>query len=68
MNIINKEIRPDTFMPGDHVYDPRSGKWEIIKDAYWSDTQQRYVVYCDPNGDTLHTYERGMKINVQRYY
>ena len=68
MNILTESVRPDTLTKGDYIFNPSSNKWEPVKDAYWSENIQRYVIYCGPMGGAMHTYGAGVKVNRQRYY
>jgi len=60
--------RPDRLTKGDYVYDPNTKNWEPVKDAYWSELIQRYVVYCGPLGGCMHTHLRGSTVQARRYY
>lgn len=71
MNIINIDLRPDQLTAGlDHIYDPNSRRWEPVKDAYWSEVSQRYVVYLGTlkEAGPMHLYMPGARVNSQRYY
>lgn len=68
MNIITDSVRPDTLTKGDYIFNQSSKSWEPVKDAYWSEEQQIYVVYCGPQGGAMHTYDHGVKVTRQRYY
>lgn len=67
MNIVTTSKRPDQLTQGDHVYHPASKRWEPVKDAYWSQESQRYVVWLGPLGMSMHLYGPGAKVNAQRY-
>jgi hypothetical protein len=68
MNIITESVRPDTLTSGDFVFNPLSAKWEPVRDTYWSEDTQRYVVWMGPLGHVMHTYGASEKVNRQRYY
>jgi hypothetical protein len=68
MNIKTESVRPDTLTKGDYVFNPLSNHWEPVQDAYWSEQNQIYVVWCGPLGHVLHTYGKDCKVNRQRCY
>lgn len=71
MNIVTVKERPDRLTAGvDHLYDPNSRRWEPVKDAYWSEESQRYVVFLGVLKDAgpMHLYPAGARVHTQRYY
>lgn len=68
MNITTTSKRPDQLTKGDHVFHPASKRWEPVADAYWSEAQQRYIVWLGPLGMSMHLYSKGVQVNAQRYH
>ena len=69
MNIVDATVRPDVLMAKvDYVFNPCSKAWEIVYNAYWSEDQQRFIVWLGPQGTILHVYGRGARVRRQRYY
>lgn len=71
MNIKTELERPDRLMAGvDHLFDPGSKRWEPVKQAYWSEEGQCYVVYLGvlPDAGPMHIYGAGARVWTQRYY
>lgn len=68
MNISTEFVRPDTLTRDDYIFDPKSAKWQPVRDAYWSEDNQIFVVYCGPLGLIMHTYGPGERVTRQRYY
>lgn len=61
-------VRPDTLTKGDYLYNPKSQAWEPVKDAYWSEKAQRYIVWLGPLGHVMHTYGKGVTVTKRNYY
>lgn len=68
MNIVNGYKRPDQLTDGDYIFNPSSKRMEPVKNAYWSDITQNYVVWVGPLGMSMHLYSKGLKVHYQRYY
>ena len=68
MNRVQQYKHPDQLTSGDYIWNPSSKQQEPVKDAYWSDDSQRYVVWVGPLGMSMHLYERGAKVLTTRFY
>lgn len=67
-NIKTAKVRPDQLTKGDKIWNPLSRYWEPVQEAYWSEQMQRYVVYCGPLGEAMHTYAVGCMVEKQVCY
>lgn len=67
-NVTIEAMRPDKLTKGDYIFSPSSKCWEPVKDAYWSEDSQRYVVWCGPLGMQLQLFDSGSLCRVKRYY
>ena len=68
MNRVQQYKRPDQLTSGDYIWNPSSKRQEPVKEAYWSDDSQRYVVWVGPLGMSMHLYGRGTKVLTTRFY
>lgn len=69
MNIVNDTVKPEILTAKiDHVFNLLSKSWEIVYDVYWSEDQQRFIVWLGPQGTILHVYGRNARVRTQRYY
>ncbi len=68
MRTVESKVRPDTLTEGDLVWSPISKYWEYVKSAYWSESAQRFVVWCGPLGYQLQLFGPSEKVWKRRYY